>query len=116
MAEPRFMVRRDDDTILVAMNSELAAYARRLGAEADALAIEDPLLAASRVLERLREVQAPAGTTLNDARLVRLAAACSSRAAVSSRGELYLMGMPPDRALKLSQGAVLGQRILTVPK
>lgn len=113
MVEPRFMVRRDDDSILIATNSELAGYARRLGAEADSIASEDPLLASNRVIERLREVAVPAGVSLSDTRLVRLAAESSSRAAVSSRGELYPVGMRSERALKLSQGAVLGQRMLT---
>ena len=114
MAEPRFLVRRDKDTVLIATGTEAASYARRLGAVADEIAAEDPLLASARVIERLREVKAPASLSLPDARLVRLAAEVSSGAAVSSRQELYPRGMEAARALKLSQGALLGQRMLNV--
>lgn len=114
MSEPRFLVRRDKDSVLIALNTDLANYARRLGQEADCIAEEDPLLAPSRVIERLREVSAPAAVSIPDARLVRLAAEVSERAAVSSRQELYPCGMEAARALKLSQGALLGQRTLTV--
>ena len=114
MSEPRFLVRRDNDRVLIALSSDLASYAQRLGEEADRTADEDPLLAPSRVIERLREVPAPASVTIPDARLVRLAAEVSEHAAVSSRQELYPCGMEAARALKLSQGALLGQRMLTV--
>lgn len=114
MAEPRFLVRRDKDSVLIATTTDVANYARRLGAEADNIADEDPLLAPSRVIERLREVAAPASASLPDSRLVRLAAEVSAHASVSSRQELYPRGMEAARALKLSQGALLGQRMLTV--
>lgn len=114
MSEPRFLVRRDKDSVLIARNADLAGYARRLGEEADRIAAEDPLLAPSRVIERLREVPAPTGVSIPDARLVRMAAEFSDHAAVSSRQELYPRGMADSRALKLSQGALLGQRTLTV--
>ena len=64
MSEPRFLVRRDKDSVLIALNTDLANYARRLGQEADCIAEEDPLLAPSRVIERLREVSAPAGVSM----------------------------------------------------
>ena len=114
MAEPRYLVRRDRDTVLIATGTEVASYARRLGAVADEIAAEDPLLASTRVIERLREMKAPASLSLSDARLIRLAAEVSSGAAVSSRQELYPRGMEAARALKLSQGALLGQRMLNV--
>ncbi len=57
----------------------------------------------------------PAGTSLlTDARLLRLAAAASKNAAVSSRQELYPRGMDAARAIKLSQGAIYGVPTLTV--
>ena len=56
MAEPRFLVRRDGHRVLIALDSELASYAGKLGNEADKLAGEDPLAAPSRALERLRQV------------------------------------------------------------
>jgi hypothetical protein len=46
--------------------------------------------------------------------LLRLAAAASKNAAVSSRQELYPRGMDAARALKLSQGAIYGVSSLTV--
>ena len=68
-----------------------------------------------RVLERLREVSPPVGApVLTDSRLVRLAAAASSLASLSSRQELYLSGLDPARAIKLSQGALHGVAALTV--
>jgi len=114
MSEPRLLVRRDGDCVLVAQDGSLAGYARRLGESADQLADEDPLVAPTRVVERLREVPAPAEVNLSDARLVRLASAVSQHAAVSSRQELYPRGMLAIRAVRLSQGAFGGLRMLTV--
>ena len=115
MGEPRLQVRRDGDRVLVALSQDLAGYAFRLGDLADKLAAEDPLVPPQRVLERLREVSLPVGApVLSDSRLVRLAAAASRLAALSSRQELYLSGMDPARAIKLSQGALYGVASLTV--
>jgi serine/threonine protein kinase len=114
MSEPRLLVRRDGDCVLVAQGAFLAGYARRLGDTADQLADEDPLVAPTRVVERLREIGSPAGANLSDARLVRLASAVSQHAALSSRQELYPRGMPAARAVRLSQGALGGLRMLTV--
>jgi serine/threonine protein kinase len=133
LAEPRFLVKRslvtghsslandqgqmtnDRATIIIALTPELASYAIQLGQLADALALEDPLVPPARVLQRLREVTQPVGTSLiADARLLRLAAAASKNAAVSSRQELYPRGMDVARALKLSQGAIYGVSSLTV--
>lgn len=115
MAEPRFQVRRDHGRVLVALTPDLAGYAARLGDEADTLADEDPLVPPTRVLQRLRDISPPAdGAVLSDARLVRLAAAASKHAAVSSRQELYPRGMDAARAVKLSQGALYGVPFLTV--
>ncbi|HEY1064468.1 MAG TPA: DNA-directed RNA polymerase subunit alpha C-terminal domain-containing protein, partial [Pirellulales bacterium] len=106
MSEPRFVVRRDGDRVFVAQSVEQTIYAGRLGDAADALAAEDPLAAPQRVVERLRELPAPAKFEVPDVRLVRLAAGASRTAAVSSRQELYPRNMSALRALKLSQGAV----------
>jgi serine/threonine protein kinase len=90
---------------------ELAAYVELLGGRADELAEADPLLSPARVVEELREVPLPDGLDpLSEARLVRLAAAASTRAAASSRLELYPRGMAAGRALRLGQGALLGAR------
>jgi hypothetical protein len=115
IGEPRFIIRRDNDRVLIATNPDLAAYASRLGQRADRLADEDPLASPARVLETLRQVTPPKATSgLSDARLVRLAAAASAHAAVSSRQELYPRGMDADRAVKLSQGALLGAQRLEI--
>ena len=133
LAEPRFLVKRllvtghsslandqgqmtnDRATIVIALTPELASYAIQLGQLADQLSIEDPLVPPARVLQRLREVSQPAGTSLlTDARLLRLAGAASKNAAVSSRQELYPRGMDAARAIKLSQGAIYGVPTLTV--
>ena len=115
LVEPRFLVRRDQGRVFIALTHELAGFAGRLGELADQLAIEDPLVPPARVLQRLREVSQPAGTSLlTDARLLRLAAAASKNAAVSSRQELYPCGMDAARAIKLSQGAIYGVPTLTV--
>ena len=115
MATPRFLVRRDHGRVLVALSQDLAGYAARLGDEADRLAESDPLIPPARVLQRLREVSVPADAEpLSDARIVRLAAAASQQAAVSSRQEVYRREMEAARALKLSQGALYGVASLTV--
>lgn len=116
MSDPKLAVQRDGGRVLVARNAELLAWAGKLGDVADSLAAEDPLAGASRVLERLREVPAPAGADIADPRLLRLAAAVSHTAAVSSRQELYPRGMSALRTLKLSQGAIFGVSALTVPQ
>lgn len=113
-AEPRFFVRRAGSCVLIARTLDLADYAERLGKVADELATTDPLPGPARVQEALQRVRAPEGVALDSARLVRLAAAASAEAAVSSRLELYPRGMPPARALKLATGAVLGALQLSV--
>jgi serine/threonine protein kinase len=115
MENPRFLDRRGPTTILVARGSALADYAERLGKDADKVADSDPILPPGRVVESLRAIEAPADCPpIADTRLVKLAAAASSRAAVSSRLELYPRGMSGGRVLKLAHGALLGVREVTV--
>ncbi len=115
MAEPRYLVRRDDDRAIVALHPSLATYAGHLGDQADELAGEDPLAAPVRTLQVLRAVLAPVGfEPLSDSRLLRLAAAASRGAALSSRQEVYPRGMDAVRALRLAQGALGGVRMLSV--
>jgi len=86
----------------------LATFAAALGERADELADADPLLPATRAIDELRAVPEPAGAiTLPDSRLVRLAAAASTNAAVSGRLELYPRGLSAERALRLARGALL---------
>ncbi len=112
--EPRFLFRRCKARVILALGEELADYAMRLGKAADKLAGEDPLPAPQRVLDRLRAVKAPKAGLPDARRMARLAAAASQDAALSSLYELYPRGMKAERALKLSQGALLGVRFLRI--
>lgn len=119
---PRLEVYEHAPHPLLASVAPWADYARQLGAAADACALADPLLPPSRVLEMLEGVPLPRlesldgalATPLPPARLLRLAASASRRAAVSSRQELYPRGMAPLQALRQSLGALLGARMLRV--
>lgn len=82
-------------------------YAVKLGRVAQQLAETDPLPPASRVVERLRSVEAPeVMPPLDDTRLVHLAAAASGGAAPSGQLQLYPRGMPADRTLRLVAGSL----------
>jgi serine/threonine protein kinase len=114
LADPRFLVRREGDRVLIAARPDLADYALQLGQEADRIAGEDPLLPSERVLERLQAIGPPTETdAMPPGRLVRLTTAASKGAALSGRQEIYPRGMDAARALKLSQGALLGAKKLT---
>lgn len=113
-AEGRLALRRDGHQVLVATDAALADYASRLGGLADKLAQEEPLLPPARVLERLEDLaKPPEAAAITAVRLVRLAAAASQNAALSSRQELYPRGLDPARALRLAQGALVGLKGLT---
>lgn len=111
-AEPQLHLLRAGRGLLMALTPELAAYAQGLGLVADGLADEDPLPPSLRAFQRLYEVEPP--RFLPDCpppgneRLLRLAAAASSRAAVSATSELYPRGMSALRALRLGLNAISG--------
>ena len=122
--QPQFVVQRTQGRVLIGLtlkreisqgqvfSQELLSYAVRLADIADTLADTDPLVSPARVLQRLRSIDSPEGApVLSDSRLVRLAAAASQHAAVSSRQELYPRRMEALRALKLSQGALYGGKL-----
>jgi hypothetical protein len=112
--EPRYVLRRVGANALVAVDMSLADYAVALGQRADRIADADPLVPPVRVVEMLREVPLPPeAEPLGDARLVRLAAAASQAAAISSKQEIYARNMAASRAIKLSQGGLVGVRVLT---
>ena len=100
---------------LLACTPELAEYAERLGRVADAIAGENPLPPPLRVFQRLYEVAQPEFppecAAPNNERIIRLAAAASDRAAVSSRQELYPRDMDARRALHLGLGALTGLEV-----
>jgi hypothetical protein len=83
----------------------------------DTMAQADPLLTPPRVIEELQGVTRPEGDPVPPPdRLLRLAAAVSQVAALSSRLELYPRGMAAARAQKLGAGSLVGPRLLTVPE
>jgi len=98
--------------VVVACTDELAQYAEKLGEVADRIAKADPLLPRLRVFQELYDVTQPPPVPgcqpFSNERLIKLAAAMSSEAAVSSRQELYPLGMDALRALKLGIGALSG--------
>ena len=125
LGQPRFQAFDHGPAMLIASAAEWADYARQLGAAADGCALAEPLLPPARAMETLEAVTPPASATIQaagsthaslptPARLLRLAAAASRKAAVSSRQEIYPRGMAPLHALKQSLGALVGAPILTV--
>ena len=93
LSEPRFEIRRLAGKTVVACTDELAQYAEKLGEVADRIAKADPLLPRLRVFQELYDVTQPPPVPgcqpFSNERLIKLAAAMSSEAAVSSRQELY---------------------------
>ncbi len=90
----------------------MALYAEKLGEVADRIAEADPLLPRLRVFQELYDVTQPPPVPgcqpFSNERLIKLAAAMSNTAAVSSRQELYPQNMNPERSLKLGIGALSG--------
>ena len=111
-AEPRFQLRRISGKTVIACSEELVAYADKLGQIADDLAANDPLPPPLRVFQELYEVDqpplAPGCQPFSNERLLKLAAAMSKTAAVSSRQELYPRGMLAERVMRLGIGALSG--------
>ena len=85
---------------------------RSSGQVADQPGGADPLPPPLRVFQELYEVQQPQQPhgcqPFSNERLLKLAAAMSKTAAVSSRQELYPRGMAAERALRLGIGALSG--------
>jgi hypothetical protein len=115
LAAPRLLVFDGPLQSLLARDPATADWALALGREADRLAAADPILSPQRASEALQGVPAPEGLVPPaPARLLKLAAATSSRAALSSRGEIYPRGMGPAQAIALAVGSLYGPRVLTV--
>jgi serine/threonine protein kinase len=112
IAQPRFQIRRVAGRVVISCTTELATYAEELGQKADQLAGSDPLTPPLRVFQELYAIsqpQQPHGCQpFSNERLLKLAAALSRTAAVSSRQELYPRGMAAERALRLGIGALSG--------
>ena len=116
-ADPRLAQRRtrDGQILLTSAGDDVVDRQRaldhviRLGAIADELALGKTLAAPAEVAARLTTPAAPSGlNALSRDRLVILAAAASTKAAVSARLELYARDLPAQRALALGRGALLG--------
>ncbi|MCU0937377.1 MAG: hypothetical protein MUF66_15300 [Gammaproteobacteria bacterium] len=115
LAAPRLLVFDGPLQPLLARDPQTADWALALGREADRLATADPILSPQRAIEALQGVPAPEGLVPPaPARLLKLAAATSHRAALSSRGEIYPRGMGPAQAIALAVGSLYGPRALTV--
>jgi serine/threonine protein kinase len=113
--KPRFIERRSGSTFIIARDAATADYVERLGRTADKLAELDPVPTPARTIETLRAVAVPDGTLIiADSRLVQLAVAASTIAAVSPRLEIYPKAMPAVKALKLAHGALSNTNQLTV--
>lgn len=112
MAQRRFQLRRVVGKTVVSCSQELAAYAEKLGQVADSLAELDPLASPIRVFQELYEVPQPAQPhgcqPFSNERLLKLAGAMGSKAAVSSLQEVYPRGMSAERALRLGVRALSG--------
>jgi serine/threonine protein kinase len=115
LAAPRLLVFDGPRQPLLARDPATADWALALGREADRLATADPILSPQRAIEALQGVPAPEGLVPPaPARLLKLAAATSRGAALSSRGEIYPRGMGPALAIALAIGSLYGPRVLTV--
>ncbi len=118
--QPRWILRRFGNRYVIADNQQeqgedLATYAQDLGQLASECALKQPLLSPQATLDKVRAVPAPETFTgLSTHRLLRLAAAASEQAALSSRAEFYPRDMEAVQALELAQGALLGSKALTV--
>jgi hypothetical protein len=112
LAQPRFQEYSSGGRIFIALAPELKNYAVALGRLADSLAKADPLPSPGSVLDSLHAVPVPAfpeGVSApTDLRLCQLAVAASENAALSSRMEIYPIGMSPVKALALTQNALFG--------
>ncbi len=112
LKDSRFNEYRSGDRVFVALTPELKAYAVSLGQAADKLAGQDPIPSPASVLEVLHGVKVPEFpedvSPPTDQRLCQLAVAASGTAALSSRMEIYEIGLEADRALRIAQNALFG--------
>lgn len=107
--EPRWHLRRRDDRQYLAATDDHLRYAELLAQRAEGLAGRDPLPGRAEVERALEAVARPQPVApLAPGRLVRLAASAASGIALSTRGELYPVGLPAERAVRLSVGALVG--------
>ncbi len=92
----------------------LTDLAAGLGARADELVAETPLVPSGDAVPALRAVHPPVGKALSDARLVRLAGAASDDAATNTASDLVRRAASPVDALRWSRAALVSATRLTV--
>ncbi|MEX2381923.1 MAG: BREX system serine/threonine kinase PglW [Opitutales bacterium] len=112
LKEARFQEYRSAGRTFIAMSPELKNFAVELGKVADELAGEYPIPSPASVLEALHRVKIPeipedVGAP-TDQRLCQLAVGASGTAALSSRMEIYRVGLVAESALRLAQNALFG--------
>ncbi len=96
-------------------STERAHYAESLAKTASRLAREEPLPSPRRVEEALAAVSRPdSDQPMSPERRLKLAVATAPDVALSSRHELYPVGMAAERALRMGSNALLGPRRLPV--
>ncbi|HEX5542365.1 MAG TPA: BREX system serine/threonine kinase PglW [Micromonospora sp.] len=105
--------REPDDPAATTTAVDLLGYVVRLGRRAGDLVGADTLPTRQRAVEALRTLPVPAGMPLvSDLRLLQLSAAGSGGVAdVSTQGQLYPVGMPAARALRMAMGSLIGQTL-----
>jgi len=117
LTEPRFQEHRSDQHILISISPELKEFAVALGRVADELAAQEPIPSPTSVVTALRAIQVPElpenVNAPTENRLCQLAVAASAGAALSSRKEIYPVGLEPERSLALAQNALFGG-VLTI--
>ncbi|MBU6244323.1 MAG: BREX system serine/threonine kinase PglW [Actinomycetales bacterium] len=91
-------------------------WVRRLAQAADRLAATQPIPVRATALAALRAIKAPAGVVLTDERLLRIAAAASTTAAVGGRGEIYPRGMAAAEAIRLTLAGLAASRLQLTPQ
>ena len=112
MKELRFNEYRSGHCVFVSINADLKTYAVALGQAADEIAGENPIPSPASVLDALHGVKMPEYPedvpVPTDQRLCQLAVAASGSAALSSRMEIYKIGLEPERALMVAQNGLFG--------
>ncbi|MFB6977428.1 BREX system serine/threonine kinase PglW [Streptomyces scopuliridis] len=99
---------REDDAPDTPSAPGLLDYAQRLGRTGDRLARQETLPTAATVLAELGAVPRPPGAVeWDERRMVELAAAASTNAAVTPRLEVYPRDLPLVRALRLTQAGLV---------
>lgn len=131
VTQPRFRGVRVGTQMLVALDHPMEApgqgtiewdadalveTAAVLGERAELLVEDGDVVPPATVVDELRAIEwptLPTGVAFDDVRLVQLAAAASTTAAVSSRGELYPRGLSAVRAAQAARLALLSRGGLT---